>query len=180
MANLNKVLLMGNLTRDVELKYTPSGLAVARMSLATNRRFRDSKTNEMREEVTYVDVEVWGKTAETAHQYLAKGRSVFVEGRLKMDSWDDKTTGKKVYKLKVVGDSFQFVGSSGGAGAGGGGGAPAAGQPAQRTAPKPLPPRPAPSMPNSASMPSSPDYGGDMDQGAPPDDLGISEDNVPF
>lgn len=177
MANLNKVLLMGNLTRDVELKYTPSGLAVAKLGLATNRRFRDSKTNEMREEVTFVDIELWGKTAETAHQYLAKGRSVYVEGRLKMDSWDDKTTGKKVYKMKVVGDSFQFVGSNPNAAGGAGGGGQA---PAQRAPARPLPPRPAPSVPNMASMPPSPDYGSEMDQGPPPDDLGISEENVPF
>jgi single-strand DNA-binding protein len=175
MANLNKVMLMGNITRDIELKYTPSGLAVARLGLATNRRFRDSKTNEMREEVTFVDVELWGKTAETAHQYLAKGRPVYIEGRLKMDSWDDKTTGKKVYKMKVVGDNFQFIG---GQGQGGAAGAPAGGPPAQRSAPRPLPARPT--MQNAPQMPQQ-DYGGDMqDQGPPPDDLNINEDNVPF
>ncbi len=171
MPNLNKVMLMGNLTRDIEMKYTPSGMAVANMGLAINRKFRDSKTNELREEVTFVDIELWGKTAETAHQYLAKGRPVYVEGRLKLDSWDDKTTGKKVYKMRVVGERFEFLGGNPGA----------TGQaPVQRTAAKPLPQRPAPSMPNMASMPPSPDYGSEMDQGPPPDDLGIAEENVPF
>ncbi|MEI6233805.1 MAG: single-stranded DNA-binding protein [Planctomycetota bacterium] len=178
--SLNKVMMMGNLTRDVELKYTPSGLAVARVGLAMNRKFRDTKTNELREEVTFVDVEFWGKQAETLHQYMSKGKSLFVEGRLKMDSWDDKTTGKKVSKLKVVGDQFQFMNAGPGAAAGGGG--QGGGAPAQRTAPRPLPPRPAGGMPQqNAPMMSSQDYGGDMqDQGMPPDDLQINEDNVPF
>jgi len=172
MANLNKVLLMGNLTRDVELKYTPSGLAVAKIGLAVNRKFRDTKTNELREEVTFVDIEFWGKQAETLHQYVSKGRSLYVEGRLKMDSWDDKTTGKKVYKMKVVGEQFQFLSSPQGAG-----GAPAGGAPAQRTAPRPLPPRNAP---QNAPMMQPQDFGGDMQDQSMPDDLQINEDNVPF
>ena len=121
MANLNKVLLMGNLTRDVELRFTPSGLAIANMGLAVNRRFRDSKTNELREEVTFVDIDVWGKQAETANQYLSKGRPVFVEGRLKFDQWDDKQTGQKRSKLKVVAERIQFIGPApAGQGQGGG------------------------------------------------------------
>lgn len=177
MANLNKVLLMGNITRDIELKYTPSGLAVAKIGLAVNRKFRDTKTNELREEVTFVDVEMWGKQAETAHQYLAKGRPVYIEGRLKMDSWDDKTTGKKVYKMKVVCENFQFIG---GQGQGGAGGPPQGGgnAPAQRAPARPNVQR-APAMPQNAPMQSQ-DYGGDMDQGMPPEDLQINEDNVPF
>src|SRR5882724_13260208 len=160
MASFNKVLLMGNLTRDIELKYTPSGLAVARLGLAVNRKFRDTKTNELREEVTFVDIDVFGKQAETAHQYLAKGRPLFVEGRLKLDSWDDKNTGQKVYKLKVICERFQFMG-------GAGGGQGAQGQPAQRTQPKPLPPRPG-----GGAAPAAPAYDQGMeDQGPPPEDL---------
>lgn len=177
MPNLNRVMLMGNLTRDIELKYTPSGLAVATLGMAINRKFRDTKTNELREEVTFVDIEVWGKQAETAHQYLAKGKPLFVDGRLKMDSWDDKTTGKKMYKMKVVCERFEFLGTSGASPAGG---APYAGnQPAaQRSAPRQAPARPT--MQNAPQMPSQ-DYGGDMqDQGPPPDDLSMNEDNVPF
>lgn len=113
MSSFNKVILMGNLTRDVELKYTPGGMAVARIGLATNRKWRDQKTNEMREEVTFVDVDCFGKQAETLAQYVSKGKPLFIEGRLKLDSWDDKTTDKKVYKLKVVCENFQFMGASG-------------------------------------------------------------------
>ena len=98
MASLNKVLLMGNLTRDIEMRYTPSGMAVARMGLAVSRKFRDSKTNELREEVCFVDIDVFGKQAETAHQYLSKGRPVFIEGRLKLDQWDDKQSDQQALK----------------------------------------------------------------------------------
>ncbi len=129
MFSLNKVTLAGNLTRDIELKYTPSGMAVARMGLAVNRKWRDAKTNELREEVTFVDIDVFGKQAETAHQYLSKGKPLYVEGRLKLDSWDDKTTGQKVYKMKVVCEHFQFLND--------GKGKPADGQPAQRPASAP-------------------------------------------
>ena len=179
MPNLNRVMLMGNLTRDIELKYTPSGLAVATLGMAINRKFRDPKTNELREEVTYVDIETFGKQAETAHQYLSKGRPLFVDGRLRYDSWDDKATGKKMSKLRVVCERFEFLGGNPGQG----GGAPVGQQPQQCSAPRPLPARPnnnfAPQQ-NAQMMPSQ-DYGGDMqDQGMPPDDLQINEDNVPF
>ena len=110
MSSFNKVILMGNLTRDVEMKYTPSGMAVAGIGLAINRKYRDAKTNELRDEVTFVDVECFGKQAETINSYMAKGKPIFIEGRLKLDSWDDKTTGKKVYKMKVVCEQFQFLG----------------------------------------------------------------------
>ncbi len=111
MANYNKVLLMGNLTRDPELKRTSNDMAVAQISIAVNRRFKD-RTGEQREETTYVDCESWGKTAETMAKYLAKGRPVFVEGRLKLDQWQDKD-GNNRSKLKVVIDNFQFVDSKG-------------------------------------------------------------------
>lgn len=115
----NKVLLMGNLTRDVELRHTPNNQAVANIGLAVNRRFRGADS-EMREETTFVDCEAWGRTAETMSRYLAKGRPVFIEGRLKLDQWQDKE-GNNRNKMKVVVENFQFVDSAGGGGGGGGG-----------------------------------------------------------
>ncbi len=120
MANFNRVMLMGNLTRDVELKYTPSNQAVTNIGLAVNRRYKTKDTGEQREETTFIDCEAWGRTAEVMNQYLAKGRPVFIEGRLKLDSWQDKDGGNRS-KLKVVVENFQFVDSRGGGGGGGGG-----------------------------------------------------------
>ena len=117
MANYNKVLLMGNLTRDPELRYTPKGQAVAKLGLAVNRRYT-TESGEAREETTFVDIDAWGKQAEVICQYCKKGRPLFVEGRLKLDQWDDKTTGQKRSQLRVVLEGFQFVGgppSEGGA-----------------------------------------------------------------
>ena len=108
-ANFNKVLLMGNLTRDVELKFTPSNQAVAQIGIAVNRRYR-TKEGEDREETTFVECEAWGRTAEVMNQYLAKGRPVFIEGRLKLDQWQDKE-GQNRSRLKVVIDNFQFIGA---------------------------------------------------------------------
>ncbi len=108
--SVNKVFLMGNLTRDIELKHTPSDQAVATIGLAMNRRFR-TKDGDNREETTFVDCEAWGRTAEVMSQYLNKGRPVFIEGRLKLDQWEDKETGKNRSKLKVVIESFEFVDS---------------------------------------------------------------------
>mgnify|MGYP001187722667 CR=1 FL=1 len=122
--SLNRVLLMGNLTRDVELRAVGgSGQQVANVGLALNRSFTTA-SGEKRDEVTFVDCEAWGKTAEVMQKYLGKGRQVCIEGRLKLDTWDDKTTGKKQSKLKVVIESFYFADSKGGGspGAGGGGG----------------------------------------------------------
>lgn len=108
-ATLNKVFLMGNLTRDPDVKQTPSGETVADMSLAVSEQFRSRATNEVREVVTYVDVTVWGRVAENCGQYLTKGRPVFVEGRLTMDTWEDKTTGQKRSRLRVRADRVQFL-----------------------------------------------------------------------
>ena len=116
--SVNKVFLMGNLTRDVELKYTPSNQPVATFGLAMNRKYR-TKDGEDREETTFVDCEAWARTAEVMNQYLAKGRPVFIEGRLKLDQWQDKD-GNKRSKLRVVVENFQFVDSRGSAGGGGG------------------------------------------------------------
>jgi single-strand DNA-binding protein len=110
MANLNKVLLMGNLTRDPEVRYTPKGTAVAELGIAVNRVY-SGENGEKREEVTFVDVTVWGRTAENVGEYLKKGRPVFIEGRLQLDSWEDKQSGQKRNKLKVVADNVQFLGS---------------------------------------------------------------------
>jgi single-strand DNA-binding protein len=112
MATYNKVLIMGNLTRDPELKQTPSNQSVAQIGLALNRKFKDREGN-MREEVTYVDCEAWGRTAEVMSQYLSKGKPVFIEGRLKLDQWQDKD-GNNRSKMKVVIESFQFIDSKGG------------------------------------------------------------------
>lgn len=121
--SFNKVMLMGNLTRDIELRHLPSSSqAVANLGLAVNRRFR-TQEGEQREEVTFVDCEAWGKTAETMSTYLKKGRPVFIEGRLKLDTWEKD--GQKHSKLKVVVESFQFIDSKEGGGGGGGGEAPA-------------------------------------------------------
>ena len=118
MANLNKVMLLGNLTRDPELRHTPKGSAVADLGVAVNRKIQDGNGG-WKDETTFVDVTVWGSSAENAHKYLTKGRGVFIEGRLQMDTWDDKATGQKRSKLKVVADNVQFL-PDGKGGAGGG------------------------------------------------------------
>jgi single-strand DNA-binding protein len=116
MANLNKVLLLGNVTRDPEVRYTPKGSAVCDLGVAVNRTYT-TDSGEKREEVTFVDVTLWGRTAEVASEYLKKGRPVFIEGRLQMDTWDDKQTGQKRTRLRVVAENMQLLGGrpSGGA-----------------------------------------------------------------
>ncbi|MFH0939278.1 MAG: single-stranded DNA-binding protein [Planctomycetota bacterium] len=159
MANFNKVMLMGNLTRDVEMRYTPSGIALARLGLAVNRKYRDSKTNELREEVTFVDIDVWGKQAETANQYLSKGQAIFIEGRLKFDQWDDKQTGQKRSKLLVVAERFQFIGARpDGSGA--------------KRPPSSASPQQTPSSPPPQTSSEALDVG--------PEDLNIPEETIPF
>jgi single-strand DNA-binding protein len=160
MANLNKVMLIGNLTRDPELRYTPKGTAVADISLAINRVWNNEQ-NQKQEETIFVDVTLWGRQAELAQQYLTKGRGAYIEGRLQMDTWDDKETGKKRSKLKVIGESLQFL-PDGRGGAGGGGGAPQGGGGQQSRPPQQQ--RTAP--PQGASA-------------APPDEF-QEEDDIPF
>ncbi len=121
-ASFNRVMLLGNVTRDPEIKYTPKGMAVTDLGLAINRVYTNN-ANEKVEEVTYVDVELWGRTAEIAGEYARKGRPVFIEGRLRIDSWEDKQSGQKRSRLKVVGEALQLLGSR--EGGGGGGGRPA-------------------------------------------------------
>ncbi|MEX0886404.1 MAG: single-stranded DNA-binding protein [Phycisphaeraceae bacterium] len=117
MPNLNKVMLMGNLTRDPELRYTPNNTAVTKLGLAVNRRWRNQQTNEQQEETTFVDCTAFGRTAEVLNEYLRKGRPVFIEGRLKLDQWQDKE-GNNRSKLEVIVESFQFIDSRGGGGGG--------------------------------------------------------------
>ncbi len=118
-ASLNKVLLMGNLTRDPEVKYTPKGTAVGDLALAINDSYK-AQDGTIKETVTYVDVEVWGRTAENCKQYLTKGRPVFVEGQLRLDQWEQE--GQKRSRLKVRADRIQFLGGGPAAGGGSGGG----------------------------------------------------------
>jgi single-strand DNA-binding protein len=122
MPSLNKVMLMGNLTRDPELRVTPKGTSICQFSLAINRQFK-MESGESREEVTYVDVEAWGKQGETVAKYCTKGRPLYVEGRLRLDQWEDKNTKEKRSRMKVVLEGFQFLGDGRGGGGGGGAGA---------------------------------------------------------
>jgi single-strand DNA-binding protein len=110
MANLNRVLLIGNLTRDPEVRYTPKGTAVTEIGLAVNRVY-SGEDGEKKEETTFVDVTLWARQAEVAGQYLKKGRPVFIEGRLQLDTWDDKQTGQKRSRLRVVAENLQLLGS---------------------------------------------------------------------
>lgn len=154
MASFNKVILVGNLTRDPELRYTQKGTAIAKIGLAVNRVWTN-EAGEKKEEVTFVDVDVFGRTAENVGQYMRKGRPILIEGRLRLDQWDDKQTGQKKSKLGVVAETVQFLGSPN---SGGEGGTPAA---------RPARPAPAPSAPATAPEPSDADV--------PPE-----SDDVPF
>jgi len=162
MASLNKVMLIGNLTRDPEVRYTPKGTAVAELGIAVNRRYT-AENGEKREETTFVDVTLWGRTAELAGQYLKKGRPVYIEGRLQLDTWDDKQTGQKRSRLRVVGEEMQFLGGPRSEGApdeegdDGGYSRPAYERP-QRPAGRPVPPPKPPVDP----------------------DLDVEDDDIPF
>ena len=121
MASLNKVMLIGNLTRDPEVRYTPKGTAVTDIGLAVNRSY-STEGGDRREETTFVDITLWGRQAEIAGQYMKKGRPIYVEGRLQMDTWQDKQTGQNRSRLKIIGENFQFLGGRDDSGGGGGGG----------------------------------------------------------
>jgi single-strand DNA-binding protein len=150
MASFNKVILLGNLTRDPEVRYTPKGTAVTELGMAVNRVYT-AENGEKREEATFVDVTLWGRTAEIAGEYLKKGRPVFIEGRLQLDTWDDKQSGQKRSKLKVVGEGLQLIGSRPGGAGGGGGDEESAGAP-RSSKPAP-PPKAAPSGPDDDEIP---------------------------
>jgi single-strand DNA-binding protein len=154
-ASFNKVILVGNLTRDPEVRYTPKGSAVCDLGLAVNRQY-SLEGGEKREEVTFIDVVLWARLAEIAGEYLKKGRPVLIEGRLQLDTWDDKQSGQKRSKLRVIGETMQLLGSRQGGGGddegggyseGGGGYSKPAGK---SSAP---PPRPAPSEPDDDEIP---------------------------
>jgi len=152
MASFNKVILVGNLTRDPELRYTPKGTAIAKVGIAVNRVWTN-EAGEKKEEVTFVDVDIFGRTAENVGQYMRKGRPILIEGRLRLDQWDDKQTGQKKSKLGVVAETVQFLGSgTGGGESGGGGGSPA--RPSRPAAPAPAAP---PAEPTDDVPPESDD-----------------------
>ena len=164
MASFNKVMIIGNLTRDPEIKYTPKGTAIADIGLAVNRNYT-TDSGEKREEVTFIDVTLWGRVAEIVGEYCKKGRPLFVEGRLQLDTWDDKATGQKRSKLKVVGENIQLLGSREG-GAAGGGGEHGEGRSESRSEARPQQSRPAA---RPASPPPRPPADPDLD--APEDDI---------
>jgi single-strand DNA-binding protein len=171
MANVNKVILIGNLTRDPQLKYLPSQTAVAEFGLATNRRYKTA-SGEDREEVCFVDCSAFGRTAELINQYCQKGRPLYIEGRLKFDSWEDKQGGGKRSKLSVVVENFQFLGGREG-GAAGGGGAPAqeAGSEDQTRPPAARPPQRSSPPPPPAAAPQEPPLGNEQH---------FNENDIPF
>ncbi len=185
MASYNKVLLMGNLTRDPQVKFLPSQTQVAEFGIACNRKFK-GQNGEDREEVTFVDITAFGKTAELINQYFTKGKPIFIEGRLKYDQWDDKNGGGKRSKLTVVVDNFQFIGGRDDAGGGGGGGGRSAGggydsgggggeydqspRPARQAPPARGPARPAAARPAPAP-PQDPPFS---------DEPQVSDDDIPF
>ncbi len=151
MASFNKVILLGNLTRDPEVRYTPKGTAVTELGMAVNRVYT-AENGEKREETTFVDITLWGRTAEIAGEYLKKGRPVFIEGRLQLDTWDDKQSGQKRSKLKVVGEGLQLIGSRPGGGGGVAGG-DEEGSGAPRASKSAAPPKAAPSEPDDDEIP---------------------------
>ena len=110
MASFNKVILVGNVTRDIQLKYLASGSAVCDIGLAVNRTWFDKATNSKKEAVDFIDVTFFGRLAEVLGEYASKGKPLLIEGRLQLDQWEDKQTQKKMQKLKVVGESVQFLG----------------------------------------------------------------------
>ncbi len=116
MASYNKVILMGNLTRDPELRYTPSNMPICKFGLAVNRRFKDGQSGEWKEEPTFVDVTIFGARGEAFSKYHTKGKPCFIEGSLRLDTWEDKNGGGKRSKLYVVADTWEFVGAGGGRG----------------------------------------------------------------
>ena len=174
MASLNKVMLIGNLTRDPEVRYTPKGTAVTDIGLAVNRVY-STDDGDKREETTFVDITLWGRQAEIAGQYMKKGRPIYVEGRLQLDTWDDKQSGQKRSKLKVVGDNFQFLGSKDDNAGGGGGGGYSSAPPQQQQAPQ----QSAPPQ-QQQSAPPQQEQAPPQQQSAPAPDPMDDEDDIPF
>lgn len=146
MANLNKVMLIGNLTRDPEIKYTPKGTAVTDIGLAINRVY-STEAGEKREDTTFIDVTLWGRTAEVVNQYCKKGSPLFVEGRLQLDTWEDKQSGQKRSKVRVVGEGIQLLGSKGSGGGSQSSHSDGEDEAPARQSPRPTTPRQEPSAP---------------------------------
>lgn len=167
MANYNRVILMGNLTRDPELKYLPSGTAVCEFGMAINHRWRDKDGNQ-REDVCFVDISAFGRQGETINQYMSKGRQLLVEGRLRYDSWTAQD-GSKRSRLSVVAENFQFVGSRGEAGESRADSGASRGAPAQAAAP------PAATYSDGPQVDNSPSYSSAPEPGGPP-----AGDDIPF
>ncbi len=119
MASFNKVILMGNLTRDPEVRFTANQMAICKFGMAVNRRFKDAASGEWKEEPTFVDVTIFGARAEPFAKYHSKGKPCFIEGELRLDTWEDKNGGGKRSKLYVVANQWEFVGGGRGEGAGG-------------------------------------------------------------
>jgi len=153
MANFNKVILAGNLTRDPQLSYTPSQTAVCEFGMAVNRRYKGSD-GQQREDTCFVDCQAWGRTGEVINQYLSKGRPILVEGRLTYDAWEGKD-GQKRSRIRVTVEKFEFLGGQGGGGQGGG------------------------NQQQRRSAPPQPSYD-DAPEPAPPDEDGPGGDNIPF
>jgi len=158
---VNKVILIGNLGRDPEVRYTSGGQAVASLRVATSRSWTDKQSGQKKEETEWHEVEVWGKQAEQCGEYLSKGRQVYVEGRLKTDKWQDKQSGQDRYKVKVVAENVRFLSSGAGGGRGAGAGA-GAGQGSGR---------PAPTDADAPHFDAPGDFGGGG---------GPSNDDIPF
>ncbi len=177
MANLNKVMLIGRLTRDPETRHTAGGSSVTTFGLAVNRTYKRPGSDESVEETTFVDVEAWAKTGETFARYMKKGRQAYVEGRLKFDSWEKD--GQKRTKLVVVMENFQFLdgGSGGGNGGGNGNGASASSR-------RPMPAAAAPSSSGGegggGGAPPSEATAAGMATGTPQDDYKSFDDDIPF
>jgi len=167
MASYNKVLLMGNLTRDPQLKYLPSQTAVVDFGVACNRKYK-TQSGEQKEEVTFVDCSAFGRTAEVINQYFTKGKPIFIEGRLRFEQWEDKQGGGKRSRLSVHVDNFQFIGGREGGG-GGGGGAEMGGDEQSRAARGPA--RPAPSAPPPPAAAAEQPF---------PEEAQFKEDDIPF
>jgi single-strand DNA-binding protein len=158
MANYNKVILIGNLTRDPELRFTGKGTAIAKLSLAINRTWRDAASGELKEEATFVDIDAFGKQAETLGKYVKKGSPIMIEGRLRLDTWEDKQTNQKRSRLGVVLENFQFLGGN---------------RAPEDAAPGAGRPRPAATAPATSGQTPTPAPEGE--DGPPP-----PEDDVPF
>ncbi len=160
MANVNKVTLIGRITRDIELRYTPKGTAVSELAMAVNR-VRTDDSGQKIEETTFVDVTLWGRQAELANQYLAKGREVYIEGRLQLDTWQDKQSGQSRSRLRVVGETMQFLGT----------GSPTGGNKSQPS---------EQSQPNPQSQSAPPQNQTPQSGGAPADIPFEEDDDIPF